>query len=412
MRETLRRLRRPLLLAAIMASVIYLGCDADQRVVELSRESLNRQAEQNAQMARQSQAVTETTHELIKAESTVQTDANQLQQELHTERSTLDQQRQDLEIERRSLAAERQRAPIIAEAIKGLAMVVAAALPLVVCWYLVRSLFLSTSEDFMAAEILIEQLATQGPLLRAGASTALPLAVTEDHPTAWPSQQSPRLGCRTETVANGDRPGLRVILVVEGTHDVEFLRRISRILAESDSSLPDLGQWQRKGIVAFVPNSGAATPFPTGFSEDRPMEFHLLDRESEPTTTQRKILTSALNTRSNCHALLTSKRALENYLHPDAISQAGGAEVGFGDFDDVAEIVARDSFQSDESRSWGSLSRRARKRLRDKAKKWLNREAVDCMTPARLAERDPDDEVIGWLRTIAELAGVVAERSA
>ena len=26
------------------------------------------------------------------------------------------------------------------------------------------------------------------------------------------------------------------------------------------------------------------------------------------------------------------------------------------------------------------------------------------MTPERLAERDPDGEVIGWLRTIAELA--------
>ncbi len=209
-------------------------------------------------------------------------------------------------------------------------------------------------------------------------------------------------------MANGDRPGLRVILVVEGTHDVEFLRRISRVLVQVDSSVPDLGQWQRKGIVAFVPNCGAATPFPTGFSEDRPMEFHLLDRESEPTTTQRKILTSALNTRPNCQAVLTSKRALENYLHPDAISQAAGAEVGFGEFDDVAEIVARASFQSDETHSWDSLSRRAHRRLRDKAKKWLNREAVDCMTPERLAERDPDDEVIGWLRTIAELVGVEA----
>ena len=88
--------------------------------------------------------------------------------------------------------------------------------------------------------------------------------------------------------------------------------------------------------------------------------------------------------------------------------EAGGVEVGFGDFDDVAEIVAQATFQSDESGSWESLSRRARRRLRDKAKKWLNREAVDRMTPERLAERDPDGEVIGWLRTIAEL---VARRS-
>jgi hypothetical protein len=183
MRGPLRRLERPLLIAAIAMTVIYLGCDSDQRAVEISRESLNRQAEQNAQMAKQSQAVTETTHELIKAESTVQSDANQLQQQLHTERSTLDQQRQDLENERRSLATERQRDPIIAESIKGLAIVVAAALPLVVCWYLVRSLFLSASEDFTATEILIEQIATQGPLLTACAHAALPLAVNEDQST-------------------------------------------------------------------------------------------------------------------------------------------------------------------------------------------------------------------------------------
>ena len=180
MRGTPRRLRWPLLLAAITVSIIQPGCDSDQRVVEVSRESLNRQAEQNAQMAQQSQAVTETTHELIKAESTVQSDANQLQQELHAERSTLDQQRQDLENERRSLAAERQRDPIISESINGLSLVVAAALPHVVCWYLVRSLLLSTSEDSTAAEILLEQLATQGPLLMACAQAALPLTADED----------------------------------------------------------------------------------------------------------------------------------------------------------------------------------------------------------------------------------------
>jgi hypothetical protein len=199
---------------------------------------------------------------------------------------------------------------------------------------------------------------------------------------------------------------------VEGNHDVEFLRRISRILAASDSSLPDLIQRESEGTVAFVPNNGASSPFARGFSSDGPAEFHLLDRETEPTTTQRKILAGALNSRPNCQAVLTSKRALENYLHPDAISEAGGLEVGFGDFDDVAEIVARASFQSDESRSWLSLSRRARRRLRDKAKKWLNRAAVDCMTPERLAERDLDDEVIGWLRTIAELIDVEAEPTA
>jgi hypothetical protein len=183
MQEIVRRSKRRILLTVIVVSLTFLGCDSDQRVVELSRESLNRQAEQNAQMARQSQTVAETTHELIKAESSVQSDANQLQQQLHDERSALDQQRQDLESERRSLAAERQREPIVAESIKGTALVIAAALPLVVCWYLVRSLALSTREDSAAAEILIEQLATQGPLLTACVKGALPIPVDEHQST-------------------------------------------------------------------------------------------------------------------------------------------------------------------------------------------------------------------------------------
>ncbi|HEV3302405.1 MAG TPA: hypothetical protein VG055_22310 [Planctomycetaceae bacterium] len=183
MQETLRRSKRRIPHTVIVAMLIFLGCDSDQRVVEVSRESLNRQAERNAEMARQGQAVTETTHELIKAESTVQSDANQLQQQLHDERSALDQQRQDLESERRSLSAERQREPIIAESIKGVALVIAAALPLVVCWYLVRSLALSTSEDSAAAEILIEQLATQGSLLTACVNGALPAPAHEHQST-------------------------------------------------------------------------------------------------------------------------------------------------------------------------------------------------------------------------------------
>ena len=109
--------------------------------------------------------------------------------------------------------------------------------------------------------------------------------------------------------------------------------------------------------------------------------------------------------------MLTSKRAMENYLHSEAIREASGLRVSFGDLDDVAELAARASLEPGDSSCWESLSKRSRRRLRDKAKKWLNREAADCMTPERLSERDPDDEVIGWLRTIAELVGVETERS-
>lgn len=40
----------------------------------------------------------------------------------------------------------------------------------------------------------------------------------------------------------------------------------------------------------------------------------------------------------------------------------------------------------------------------DKAKVWHNTQAVERMTPQRLAERDPKGKVRSWLDTIARLA--------
>jgi hypothetical protein len=402
MQMTLCRLRRRLLLAAITMGTVVAGCDSDQRVVELSRESVNRQAEQNHEMARQNQAVTATTQQLIQSETDVQHDASQLHEQLHTERSALDQQRQDLEGERRSLADERQRDSVIAQAIPGIVAIVVAALPLVVCWYLARSMFVSVSDDATAAEILIEQLATQGPLLTACSTRGLP--DEERSPNLLPSGERRLLEHAKFDIPAEQRATLRVVVVVEGAHDVEFLKRISRILSQTDTHLPDLGQLETAGLIAFVVNNGASIAFPAGLAANGPVEFHLLDREAGPTAVQRQAALLAINARPNCRATLTSKRAIENYLHPDAVGESAGIEITFGDFDDVAETAARTTFNQNEHRSWESLSRRARRRLRDKAKKWLNQDAVDRMTPQRLAERDPHGEVIGWLRTIAELA--------
>lgn len=396
-----RRLHRRLLFAAITIAALVVGCDSDQRVSELSRESLKRQAEQNHEMARQNQAVTETTQQLIQSESNVQHDASQLHEQLHTERSTLDQQRQELEGERRSLANERQRDSMIAQAIPAFAAIVVAALPLVVCWYLARSMFVSISDDSTAAEILIEQLATQGPLLTACTEKGLP----DDYSTKLLlAGERRRLGHRQSAIPAEQHSPLRTVVVVEGAHDVEFLKRISRILSQTDTVLPDLGELEAIGVVAFVVNNGASIAFPAGLATTGPTAFHLLDRETGPTAIQREAALLAINASPNCRAALTSKRAIENYLHPDAVRDASGIEITFGDFDDVAETVAKATVNLGECRSWESLSRRARRRLRDKAKKWLNRDAVDRMTPARLAERDPAGEVIGWLRTIGEMA--------
>ena len=76
----------------------------------------------------------------------------------------------------------------------------------------------------------------------------------------------------------------------------------------------------------------------------------------------------------------------------------------FATTDDVAEIVARTAFvPSAELPDWNRLSRRARRRQRDRAKVWLNTDAVERMTAERLAESDPAGEVVGWIVAIRVL---------
>ncbi len=103
---------------------------------------------------------------------------------------------------------------------------------------------------------------------------------------------------------------------------------------------------------------------------------------------------------------MTTKRNLESYLHPDVLREARGVEVRFGDREAVATLVARRLYEAaTPSVPWEELASRCHRRLRERAKHWLNTLAVDRMTRERLAERDPEGEVISWLRAIADLAG-------
>jgi hypothetical protein len=112
-----------------------------------------------------------------------------------------------------------------------------------------------------------------------------------------------------------------------------------------------------------------------------------------------------VNYRPNCRAVLTGKRSLENYLDSDSIFEASGIRIDPSDNDDVAELVARNTYErSEKQQPWEELPARSRKRRRDRAKRWLNTRAVERMTMQRLALRDPSGEVLSWLKTIGALA--------
>ena len=200
--------------------------------------------------------------------------------------------------------------------------------------------------------------------------------------------------------------GPRIFLVVEGANDIQFLRRISAILHIDDPYMPDLSAMEHRGELIFVPFGGGDVSLWTdrlaGLARD---EFHLYDREMPPESQSRQRIADAVNRRPQCRAVLTKKRSLENYLSPSAIHEAGDIDVNFSDHDPVAELVARQMHKRRNGQPrWNDLPTRIRKRRRDRVKKWLNTRAVDRMTVARIAERDPSGEVRCWLATIARLA--------
>ncbi len=211
--------------------------------------------------------------------------------------------------------------------------------------------------------------------------------------------------------ADDDRGGsqlsLPVLIVVEGVHDVEFLRRLTAKLHLADASIPDLAAGELAGCVVFVPfGGGSVLTWSNRFAPLLRPEFHLYDREIAPETAVRQAAVDRINTRDDCRALLLSKRALENYLHTAAIVNAGGGMVVVNDTESMALAVARDWYQRQpQTLAWDELTPRARRRLAARCKRWLNTHAVNAMTLGMLRQRDPAGELISWLREIAVAVG-------
>lgn len=195
-------------------------------------------------------------------------------------------------------------------------------------------------------------------------------------------------------------------MIVEGGYDVQFLKRISTILHADDPRLPDLRTLENEGAIVFVPIGGSNfCHWADRLARLGLPEFHLLDREVSPLTEERRLAAAIVNRRPGCRAVLTGKRAAENYLDPQVLHEVRGLDVTFGDDDDVSQLVARSLLERSGGPDWCDLPSRTRRRLKDRAKKWLNTEAVSRMTPERLERRDPDGDVRGWLLAIQEMVG-------
>jgi predicted ATPase len=234
------------------------------------------------------------------------------------------------------------------------------------------------------------------------------IAKNSGHPSIMFGSDDATLEAIVKTLGVLPDHGVKVFVGVEGKHDISFLRRVSAILAKAEPDIPDLGAAEADGRLVFVPLGGSSLElWITSLAGLHLPEFYLTDRDNPPPQQAKyQKYIDAWGARG-CTAWATSKRELENYLHPDVITVIAPTYTSTGDeFEDVPMCVARAIHEAATGAGpWNSLEDRARKRKCSSAKGRLNTECVEKMTPALLTASDPHGDVRMWLRAIG---GVLA----
>ncbi len=153
----MKPIRRRLCLPELMIVCLVVGCETnDERLVDVAREASQRQAEQNREIAHQNRELAEASKELIKADAQSRKELVALERDLQAERAAISRQRDELEEERRAIAQERYWDSQLSSAVGGAAVLLVAALPLVLCWLLLRGMW--ADKDNAISEILIQEL--------------------------------------------------------------------------------------------------------------------------------------------------------------------------------------------------------------------------------------------------------------
>lgn len=198
---------------------------------------------------------------------------------------------------------------------------------------------------------------------------------------------------------------IKVFVGVEGKWDIEFLKRASAILHATNSAIPDLNVAEASGKLVFVPLGGSSMELWTNrlIGLSRP-EFYITDRDVPPPANPKYHgHMQAWNSRAGCNARCTTKKELENYLHPSAIQAIAPNFPGtIADFDDVPMMLAEALHVADPAAApWTSISDEKKKDKASRAKRRLNQECVNKMTMTLFMQSDPSGEIIRLLNDIA-----------
>ncbi|MFA0822723.1 MAG: ATP-binding protein [Methanomethylovorans sp.] len=189
----------------------------------------------------------------------------------------------------------------------------------------------------------------------------------------------------------------KVLVCVEGPHDLRFLKRMNFLFISENSSFIDIFANPKVALVVLGGSTLQEWVNQHYLKNLGLPEVHIYDRDELQTDGTYKYQSSrdSVNYRNDGSiAFLTIKREMENYLHLDSINEAlspvTNTVFSFNLTDDCdveSEIKAALNGQ-------GIIQRR-------RLKHWLNEDAADKMTLDRLKARNGYEEVKLWFLEIA-----------
>jgi len=206
-------------------------------------------------------------------------------------------------------------------------------------------------------------------------------ADTED-PSGFFRELAERLGMLPDNL-------IRVLVCVEGANDIRFLRHVSHTLNAADNTIPDLSRDPR---FALIPMNGGNLRDVVNlhlFKAFHKPEYHIYDRDADGTY---QAQAGEVNGRGDgSQAVQTSKQAIENYLHADAIERITGHSIEVGDDNDIVTPLCQ-----------------ALGKKKSEVKALLNNEVAPAMTVAEIDGRDASGEIRAWLSAMAAMCAGAA----
>ena len=167
----------PIIMLVVLATT---GCEEDEnaQVAKVAIEAAKQQAELNQKMSRLNREVASGTKRLVEANAESQEKLVVMQGELQGEQAEVSRQRDNLETERKDIAAQRIRESVLAPVVAWILPFAICGLALVTCCFLLFGLRRATDDEAAISELLVEELASERPMLLAGPAAN---AAIQDH---------------------------------------------------------------------------------------------------------------------------------------------------------------------------------------------------------------------------------------